>query len=176
MEGQRAEKAIILLLSAALVTAYQFLTLGQATALMIGALVLFVVRFRRYARIALGGFIIGAFSDLTLNFLAHLPSSKNVRWAYMRSYFSDVGTGLAALFAGALTAWMVLDVVAISGGLNPLVGFVVGAAWGAASQYAKAFAPLLPFYKNTPYGYVENRIWDGASTAFATAVLLKLRI
>ena len=172
------EKARIVVLgsSVALVAAYQALSLEHATIAMICVLFLFLLRYPAFARIAIGGFVMGVISDLTLNFLSHLPSSENVRWKYMRDYFASVGTPWAALFAGALTAWMVLDVVALSGGLSPIVGFLVGSAWGAASQHAKAFKPLLPFYENTPYGYAENRAWDGASTAFACGVLLLLGI
>lgn len=88
----------------------------------------------------------------------------------MIQYFEEQGTWLAAAFAGMLTAWMVLGTYAISGNkLNAVVAFVVGAVWGVASQYALALRPLLPFYENTEFGYIENRIWDGMSVVFAIA-------
>lgn len=120
--------------------------------------------------ITIGAFVFGALADSSLNYLS--KNGTNGRWKYMRMYFEEVGDFTAALFAGALTAWMVLDTVALTNALNPLVGFGVGAFWGVLSQYAKAFEPLLPFYLNTPYGYIENRAWDGFSTMLAVSTLL----
>lgn len=170
----RKARGPVLLLTVIILFAYQFLTLPQATVMMLAALVPVLARFPLLTKVALGGFLVGMFSDLTLNYLAHMQSSTSVRWVYMREYFDQAGHVWAAVFAGALTAWMILDVVVLAGGLDPVVGFGVGAAWGVASQYALAFKALLPFYENTPYGYLENRAWDGASTSFASAVLLEL--
>lgn len=117
--------------------------------------------------LAFAGFLAGALSDLALNVITH-KFPETIRGKYMIQYFEEQGTWLAAAFAGMLTSWMVLGTYAISGNnLNAVAGFVVGAGWGVASQYALALKPLLPFYENTEFGYVENRIWDGMSVVFA---------
>lgn len=170
----RKARTLVLALTLVILAAYQFLTLTQAVVLMLAMLVPVLALYPQLFILALGGFLVGVFSDLTLNYLAHLKSSTNVRWEFMRVYFERAGHAEAAVFAGCLTAWMILDVAVLANGLDPAVGFGVGAVWGVASQYALAFKDLLPFYENTPYGYLENRGWDGASTAFASGVLLLL--
>jgi hypothetical protein len=104
------------------------------------------------------------------------------RWNNIKTYFDDVGPW-ALPFAGILTSSMVLLGFAIfsvtkmaPGWLMLITGFCAGVVWGVVEVFnAKAALPMFVFYKNTS-GFLENRMWDGASIALATGILLLLPI
>jgi hypothetical protein len=131
------------------------------------------------------GFLAGMFADLLMNLTTRLLTgarrATSGNMYEMQRYFGMVGALPSALFAGLITSTMVLHTVATSVVLGfgardavslVLLGFFVGAAWGVVveSANAKAARELMVFYKNTPGGYTENRIWDGLSIALATGV------
>jgi hypothetical protein len=137
-----------------------------------------------WIKIAIAGFLIGSISDYLMNIIARTRpfNPANPNWANMDIYFKKVGTIKSYLFAGLLTAWMNINTFAITG-ITPVLsnhlptiiamtGFVVGALWGMVveSFNAKAAQPLMVFYKNTPGGYIENRIWDGLTIALASVL------
>jgi len=132
-------------------------------------------------------FVVGMVSDYLMNVVCHYMVTQrentgwSVNWFNMVEYFDRVGTPLSMMFAGTLTALMTLNVLVFFDpyqcttaciGKLIFVGFVVGAAWGVwvESLRAKAAEPLMVFYDNTKGGYIENRLWDGATIAFASVI------
>lgn len=133
------------------------------------------------------GMVVGMVSDLLMNMLCRYMvtqrenTGRAVNWFNMVTYFDTVGALPSMLFAGALTALMTLNTFALLGpNVCPYtcvikvapVGFVVGAAWGVwvESLRAKAAEPLMVFYDNTKGGYIENRLWDGATIALGSSI------
>jgi len=127
-------------------------------------------------------FAAGFLSDLALNAWFRGRRALATRGRLLRQYFDRMGTLLASLFAGGITAIMTLATVALAsyaGWTSPLAfvaaGFAVGAGIGVpGTQYSLALRELLPFYESTS-GLVENRAWDGASQALAM-VLVQLAV
>jgi hypothetical protein len=134
---------------------------------------------------AVSAFAVGAVSDLLLNLIFNRARIRGPRTFYIRQYFDRVGTFTAMVFGGAITVSMTMLTIALTSlfGLQTAsvgvtgdvvlgdglavcaLGFVAGAAFFPA-QYSKAGRELLPFYSNTS-GFIENRIWDGASEVWA---------
>lgn len=130
---------------------------------------------------------IGTVSDLTMNAMATGLSSRVTppsNWINMYKYFKQIGVFASAMFAGVLTTSMVLNTALFMTLVeewqniphNPyyavLMGFFVGAIWGVfvESGNAASARELMVFYKNTS-GYLENRIWDGATIALTVGIL-----
>ena len=150
---------------------------------------------RVWSLIGLIGFLIGYVSDYLMQvfvrfYQRHKRNPRdNSRSGNMIKYFDRVGSTRSSVFAGLLTAWMTMNTFVIDGltttDTNPknmlsvinlkniiLIGFGVGALWGVVveSLNAKAAAELMVFYKNTPGGYIENRVWDGLTIALSAGI------
>lgn len=179
-------KLILLVLSAVALFSLLPLSIFSSTIFM-GVLLLLALMyikarkpcaFSKWMTVAVSGFVIGAASDYTMNIIAQSrkPNSPNPNWTNMKTYFDSVGTTDSFLFAGMLTAWMTVNTFALMFSDSLLttlfIGFLVGAGWGVVveSLHAKAAEPLMVFYNNTPGGYVENRLWDGATILLSSGV------
>jgi hypothetical protein len=134
-----------------------------------------------WIKYTLVGFIVGGISDLLMNLLVRMfrtPGNTNTN--NMVRYFTVTGAINSALFAGLITSLMVINTVVflrITGlpltlAAMAVTGFMVGVLWGVVVEAwnTKGARHLMVFYKNTVGGFVENRMWDGASIALAAAL------
>ena len=162
--------------------------------LLVGFIIVSLREMPRWAVISVLGFMIGYVSDYIMQLFVRFyekhkrnPSS-NSRSGNMVKYFNSVGSMRSSVFAGLLTAWMTINTFVIYGltlsnnmsvNMNRedlikiiLIGFGVGAFWGVVveSFHAKSATELMVFYKNTPGGYIENRIWDGLTIALSSGI------
>lgn len=121
--------------------------------------------------------IVGAISDLSLNLYFTGERATDTRGQKLRIYFDELGSLDASIFAACITAWLLLaaldflEFTKLRPRWFPVVGFVTGAFFGVIAEKSRALQPLLPYYESTS-GQLENRAWDGLSTAVASTIIL----
>lgn len=161
---------------AALACLWLFDTIA-ATLVMVIMLCLYAIGRPDRAMFLLLASIVGAICDLLLNLYFRDQRALDARGQNLRIYFDKLGSINASALAACITAWLllaaldILEFIKLRPIMFPVVGFATGAFFGVLAEKSRALKLLLPFYESTS-GQMENRAWDGLSTAIACAVIL----